>query len=224
VSAKPEQLKAVLFDLDGTLIDTAEEFVIVVQALRAEHGRDPMDENLIRSNVSNGARALVSIALDLVESDPGFETQRLRLLDIYSEIIGSSARLYPGIEALLEELHSRGITWGISTNKPRAYTEPLLEKLAITPEPASVVCPDDVGERKPHPESLYLNCKQMDCAPHQAIYIGDHQRDIEAGKRAGMYTIAALYGYIESHDDPVNWNADTMANCSTDLQSILLPE
>jgi phosphoglycolate phosphatase len=221
VSTRPRHLKAVIFDLDGTLIDTAEDFVVVVQALRAEHGRDEMDEDLIRSNVSNGARALVSLALDLAETDPGFEQKRLRLLDIYSEVIGSSARPYPGIEALLGELHSNDIGWGISTNKPRAYTEPLLEKLAITPAPVSVVCPDDVSQRKPHPESLYLNCKHMDCSPHQAIYVGDHLRDIEAGRRAGMYTIAAAYGYIEAHDDPASWNADTTANCSTELSSLI---
>lgn len=218
----PEDLRAVIFDLDGTLVDTADEFIVVVQALRAEHGHSDMNEELIRSTVSNGARALVTLALGIKEEDPGFETLRLRLLDIYSEVIGSSARPYEGIEDLLAELDDRNIRWGIATNKPRAYTEPLLDRLAINPAPGSVVCPDDVGERKPHPESLYLNCKQLGCAPHQAIYIGDHLRDIEAGRRAGMYTIAAAYGYIEAHDNPDTWNADITVNHSTDLRSLIL--
>ena len=182
-----------------------------------------MDEALIRSNVSNGARALVSIALDLQEDEPGFEDQRLRLLEIYSGIIGTSARPYPGIELLLEALAVRGIGWGISTNKPRAYTEPLLERLAIKPAPGSVVCPDDVKERKPHPESLYRNCKDLGCAPHEAVYVGDHLRDIEAGRRGGMCTIAAAYGYIEDHDDPASWRADHIVEHSTELQALILP-
>ncbi len=223
MSKIPRNLKAVIFDLDGTLIDTADEFVVVVQELRAEHGREPMDEDVIRSNVSNGARALVAIALDLAETDPEFESKRLRLLEIYSQVLGSSAALYPGIGELLQALHQRGISWGISTNKPRAYAEPLLDRLSIEPAMGSLVCPDDVRNRKPHPEPLYLNCKQLNCAPHEAIYVGDHLRDIEAGRRAGMYTIAAAYGYIEAHDDPATWNANIVASSSHDLIGLLLP-
>ena len=220
MSTFPKNLKAVIFDLDGTLIDTADEFVVVVQALRAEHDRDPMDEDQIRATVSNGARALVSLALELEENDPEFEAQRLRLLEIYSGVLGSSAKLYPGLADLLNQLKILGISWGISTNKPRAYTAPLLERLAIQPAPGSVVCPDDVSQRKPHPESLYLNCKHLDCAPHEAIYVGDHLRDIQAGRGAGMYTIAAAYGYIEAHDDPASWNADDLVTCSTQLSRL----
>ncbi|PLW82072.1 phosphoglycolate phosphatase [Kineobactrum sediminis] len=215
-------MRAVIFDLDGTLVDTADEFVTVVQALRAEHGLPPLPSARIRSTVSNGARALVTLALGIAESDDSFETQRLRLLELYAEVLGSTARLYPGISRLLATLEERGVAWGIATNKPRTYTERLLERLAITPAPGSVVCPDDVSERKPHPETLHLNCRHLACGPEHAIYIGDHQRDIEAGSRAGMYTIAALYGYIESGDDPALWGASASANASTDLQLLIL--
>ena len=215
-------LRAVIFDLDGTLVDTADEFVPVVQALRAEHGREPMDAERIRASVSNGARALVSLGLDMQENDPEFESKRLRLLDLYSEVLGSIARPYPGILELLDELQQRGIAWGISTNKPKAYTEPLMRKLNMQPAAGSVVCPDDVTNRKPHPESLYRNCRELDCAPHQAIYVGDHLRDIEAGRRAGMYTIAAAYGYIEPGDDPLRWGANAVAANSTDLSALIL--
>jgi 2-phosphoglycolate phosphatase len=222
MSTRPRDLKAVIFDLDGTLVDTAVEFVIVVQALRAEHDREAMDPERIRASVSNGARALVALALDIVEEEPVFEEKRQRLLELYSGVLGSVARPYPGIEALIGELERRGIGWGISTNKPRAYTDPLLERLAMRPEPGSVVCPDDVRERKPHPESLYRNCRELGCGPHQAVYIGDHQRDIEAGRRAGMYTIAAAYGYIEPDDDPFSWGASAHARQSTDLLELIL--
>lgn len=223
MSKLPGNLKAVIFDLDGTLIDTADEFVVVVQQLRAEHDREPMDEDLIRSNVSNGAKALVRISLDLEETDPQFETKRLRLLEVYSTVLGTSAALYPGIQKLLEALQARGISWGISTNKPRAYAQPLLERMSIKPAMGSLVCPDDVSNRKPHPEPLYLNCKQLNCTPYEAIYVGDHIRDIDAGRSAGIFTIAAAYGYIEAHDDPATWNADIIANNSSDLLGLILP-
>ena len=160
-SAFPQNLKAVIFDLDGTLVDTANEFVPVVQGLRAEHGRDAMDPQRIRASVSNGARALVSLGLDINEDAPEFESKRLRLLELYSQVVGTMASPYPGIESLLARLQAKGIVWGISTNKPRAYTEPLLARLNIQPPPGSVVCPDDITNRKPHPESLYRNCHDL---------------------------------------------------------------
>jgi phosphoglycolate phosphatase len=222
VKPAPKSLKAVIFDLDGTLVDTADEFVVIVQALRAEHGREAMDPQRIRASVSNGARALVSLALDIAEDSEGFETQRLRLLELYSGVLGSVATLYPGIGELLGELERRNVSWGIATNKPRAYTAPLLERLNLQPQPGSVVCPDDVTERKPHPESLLRNCRELGCNPDEAIYIGDHLRDIEAGRRAGMYTIAAAYGYIEPGDDPYSWGADAHADSSADLGKMIL--
>ena len=218
---EPSRLKAVLFDLDGTLIDTADEFIVVVQALRAEHGMDAMDPARIRRSVSNGARALVALGLGISEQQPEFETKRLRLLELYSEVLGSVAKPYPGIPPLLAELEARGIGWGIATNKPRAYAAPLMDALGLEPPCGSLVCPDDVKERKPHPESLYLNCRELDCAPHEAIYIGDHLRDIEAGRRAGMATVAAAYGYIEPDDDPHSWGADALVDCSSQLSDLL---
>lgn len=224
VITRPASLRAVIFDLDGTLVDTADEFVVVVQALQAEHGRAPMDPQRIRASVSNGARALVSLALDMPEDADGFEAQRLRLLELYSQVLGTVARPYPGIDELLIELQQRGIGWGIATNKPRAYAEPLLAQLAMQPPPGSVVCSDDVTQRKPHPESLLRNCRELGCTAEQAIYIGDHLRDIEAGRRAGMYTIAAAYGYIEPDDDPCGWGADAHAGSSTELLELILGE
>ena len=228
MSRFPRRLRAVIFDLDGTLVDTADEFVVVVQALRAEHGLEPMDAGRIRQTVSNGARALVTLGLGLAEDHPHFEDRRLRLLELYSEVLGSTARTYPGIPPLLKELQARGIAWGVATNKPRAYAAPLRQALQLMEaNPGkhdrcqSLVCPDDVKDRKPHPESLYLNCREINCAPHEAIYIGDHLRDVEAGRRAGMYTIAAGYGYIEPDDDPVSWGADALADCSTDLAQLI---
>jgi len=221
-AAFPDNLRAVLFDLDGTLVDTADEFVPAVQTLRAEHGLAPMDAARIRASVSDGARALVCLGLDLAEADARVEPQRLRLLELYAQVLGSVARLYDGIAALLEELAGKGIVWGISTNKPRPFTTALLAKLAIQPPPGSVVCADDVASRKPHPETLYRNCHDLGCTPREAIYIGDHRRDIEAGRRAGMYTIAAAYGYIAPREDPDDWGAGARADNSHQLRQLIL--
>lgn len=222
--ALPHPPAAVIFDLDGTLVDTADEFVTVVQTLRAEHGLPPLPNQRIRASVSNGARALVSLALDLNEDDADFETRRLRLLELYGEVLGSTARPYPGIEDLLRTLGERGIPWGVSTNKPRAYAEPLMARLDLQPALGTLVCPDDVSQRKPHPEPLWLNCSQLGVDPAQSIYVGDHIRDIEAGRRAGLFTIAARYGYIEPGDDPGSWGADAEVRDSTDLTPLIFSD
>ncbi|NQY02589.1 MAG: HAD-IA family hydrolase [Halieaceae bacterium] len=221
--ARTLPISAVLFDLDGTLVDTAEEFVVVVQALRAEEGLAPMPAARIRQSVSNGARALVSLALGLTENDAGFEEKRLRLLALYGEVLGTAATPYPGIPELLQALAEKNISWGIATNKPRAYAAPLIEALDFQPPAGSLVCPDDVVDRKPHPESLYLNCRHLGCAPSEAIYVGDHLRDIEAGRGAGMATIAAAYGYIEPDDDAARWGADAIVTDSRDLITTIFP-
>lgn len=210
-------LKAVLFDLDGTLVDTADDFVPVVQQLRKESDLPPMDAARIRRSVSNGSRALVTLALSLREGDAAYEPQRQRLLELYADILGDHARLYAGLHALLETLEARDLGWGIATNKPSAYTTPLLRILKLHPPAGAVLCPDDVQHPKPHPESLLRLCDMLGCEPSEAIYVGDHARDIEAGRRAGMFTIAAAYGYIEEGDDAARWGADAIAHHSTEL-------
>lgn len=215
--AYPDRLKAVLFDLDGTLLDTALEFIQVVNQLREEHGHTPLPDYTIRAQVSNGARAMVTLALGLAEDDADFEGKRLRFLDIYRQQLGNASVLFPGIQALLSDLEAAGIRWGICTNKPSALTGPLLENLALQPAPSSVVCPDQVNHPKPHPESLYLNCHQLQCQPRECVYIGDHPRDIQAGRNAGIYTIAAAYGYLQEDDDASSWGADRVVQRGDEL-------
>ncbi|MEM6605552.1 MAG: HAD-IA family hydrolase [Pseudomonadota bacterium] len=216
-----KQLKAVVFDLDGTLVDTAGDFIPAVQQLLEENGREVMDPARITRSVSNGSRALVKLALGLDEAQPGFEAQRQRLLNLYGTQLGRHSRPYAGISLLLATFERRGIAWGISTNKPRAYAIPLLSALNIDCQ--STVCPDDVSAAKPDPECLFKNCDELNCDPQRVIYIGDHLRDIEAGRSAGMYTIAAAYGYIEDGDDPGIWRADSVAHSSEDLHNLIFP-
>lgn len=214
-------LRAVVFDLDGTLVDTADDFIPAVQQLREEFGRPTMDPTRIRRSVSNGARALVRTALDLGEDDAAFEHWRQRLLALYAEQLGRHARLYPGLRELLLELEARDIAWGIATNKPRVYTLPLLTSLGLTLATDRVICPEDVREPKPHPEGLLKLCDTLACGPESMIYAGDHRRDIEAGRRAGTYTIAAAYGYIETGDNPEDWQAHGVADDSHALCAMI---
>ena len=141
MSGFPSTLQAVIFDLDGTLLDTAPEFVEAVQQLRDEHALAPLPETDIKATVSDGARAMVSLALDLSPDDEIFELKRLRFLQIYQARLGQSTLPYPGIQALLIELSAAGIHWGISTNKPSYLTNPLMETVALNPPAASIVCP-----------------------------------------------------------------------------------
>ncbi len=205
-------IEGVFFDLDGTLLDTADDFVVTVNQMLSDHNRPPMEEAVIRRNVSAGSRTLMQMAFNL---EPGakLEDKRNQFLEYYDLHIKdisrhSSAQLFPGISTLLDELDHREITWGIVTNKPREYTLPLLDQLKLRNRSKVIICPEDVQQTKPHPESLFLACEQTRCAPEKSVYIGDHFRDIEAGRLAGMTTVAALYGYIADNDDPDTWQAD----------------
>jgi len=215
-------LQAVVFDLDGTLVDTAGDFIPVVQTLRAENALPPLQPAQIRSEVSNGARALVRLALGLNEQDAEFARWRARLLELYGTVVGRDAEVYAPLRELLRQLTQRGIHWGIATNKPRRYTELLLQQLQLAPAPGSVVCADDVAESKPHPAMLQRALEELDATPQQSIYVGDHPRDVEAGKRAGMHTIAVAYGYLGEHDDAAGWGADVAVDSSAALAQRLL--
>lgn len=214
-------IKAVMFDLDGTLLDTAPEFVVLINQLLVEKNQPALPADAIRAQVSNGAAALIRFAFKVEPEDDRFEPLRLELLDRYQEKIGSHTRFFPGIDELLQKLAQHNIAWGIATNKPSLYTHKLLSVLDIQPAPASVICPDDVQFRKPHPESLFLASEHLDCTPQNIVYIGDHKRDIDCGKDAGAITIAAAFGYIEENDDIDAWGADYRVEQASDIWPII---
>ncbi len=214
-------IRGVIFDLDGTLLDTAPDFVVVVNQLLAEHQRPALPEAHIRAVVSNGARALVNLAFGIDIPHPDYEPLRQRLLAMYLNHIAVHTRPFPGIETLLKQLATHGIAWGIATNKPALYTHALLASLPMQPAPASVICPDDVSQRKPHPESLFLASRHLNCQPDQLVFVGDHKRDIDCGRAAGSITIAAAYGYIEAEDDIATWGADYRVESASDIWPLL---
>lgn len=211
-------LKAVLFDLDGTLLDTAPDFANVLNQLLAEHGREMVPFDAVRQTVSHGARALVELGFDIGPDDSLFDDLLQQLLQQYENRISEYTTLFPGMEKLLVFLEQRDIPWGIVTNKPWRYTEALLRELQLASRCAATICPDHVEQPKPHPEPLLLACSQIGCDAIEAIYVGDHRRDIEAGRNAEMQTIAAAYGYINADDPADDWDADRIAQSVTDVE------
>ncbi|MCV6589006.1 MAG: HAD-IA family hydrolase [Marinobacterium sp.] len=214
-------LDAVLFDLDGTLLDTAPDFFWTINTLLAEEGRPAMDFPALRAQVSHGARAMVQTAFDLTLDDPAFNQLHPRMLALYEQHLDVDTVLFDGLDALLEVLESASIPWGIVTNKPERYTTPLLNGLGLASRAGSVICPDQVNQRKPDPESLFLACRELKVRPAHCVYVGDHIRDIEAGRRAGMCTIAADYGYIDADDNVSNWQADHIIRHGGELLPLL---
>ncbi|PCJ22142.1 MAG: phosphoglycolate phosphatase [Gammaproteobacteria bacterium] len=218
-----ETPSAVLFDLDGTLIDTAPDFVYIVNKLLGQENKPPLPDAEIRNCVSNGARALITLAFDLPIEHPDFEPLKKRLLDLYDQHIAVASQLFEGMEACLNLMEANNIPWGIVTNKPSRFTDPLLDRLGLAQRSAVTICPDHVKNTKPDPEPLFKACQRINVEPAQCIYVGDHVRDIEAGNRADMTTITALYGYIGHNEDPLTWQADHAVETTQDLIKLLTP-
>jgi len=210
---------AVLFDLDGTLADTAPDFYDVVNSLRKDDNLSLLSDDTIRQQVSNGGLALARLTWNTSNDDPELENLRLRLLDRYEQLIGSRSRIYPGFAPILAELAQQNIPWSVVTNKPRFYTELLLPRIGI--DCPVVICPEDVEQRKPAPDALFKAAGLLNVNADECWYVGDHIRDIKAAQAAGMLSIAATYGYIETTDDPLTWQADCYINSPQQLLQML---
>lgn len=211
--------RAVLFDLDGTLIDTAPDFAACLNLVLAAEGRPAAALAEVRAQVSNGSLGLIALAFGYRADDPRCEPLRQRLLALYLDNVARRSRLFPGIADLLAALGERDLPWGIVTNKPALYTTALLRELALVP--AVVVCPDHVTHAKPHPEPVLRACQTLACAPQDAIFIGDDRRDIESGRAAGTTTVAAAYGYVSAEDPPQGWGADYLIEATRELPALL---
>lgn len=221
---QPSSLKAVLFDLDGTLVDTAPDFVDVVNLLRQAQQLSQLPYDTIRRQVSQGGRVLTELAFDMTQEHPDFESNYQTLLSHYSKQLSQKSSLFPLMDELLNLLEDKNIAWGVVTNKPSLYALPLLRDLKLEARCAAIICPDHVKNKKPDPEGLLLACAQIGCMPNQMIYVGDDKRDIDAGKGAGaLRTVAAGFGYIDESDNPHHWNADFYAETVKDLTNWLSP-
>ena len=215
-------IECVLFDLDGTLIDTAPDFVKSVNELLREQGEKPIAEKKIFQTVSDGARALVKLAFNIDENHSDFIRLNQRLLDIYyAQLNTTEAKLYPGLELLLQQFEDQNIKWGIVTNKPEKYSELLLTKMNLRDRCHALVCPDHVTNTKPHPEPILLACQLLNCNTERTIYIGDHIRDIQAAKNADVIAVAAAYGYLSEDAKVEEWCADFIIHSSDQTTHLL---
>ncbi|MCH8499528.1 MAG: HAD-IA family hydrolase [Marinobacter sp.] len=213
---------SVLFDLDGTLLDTAPDFIRCLNRLRQEEGLTVLPDAAIRDSVSDGARAMIQVGFGLTPEDADYARLHGAFLDIYEASVAEQTVLFPGMATVLDWLEAERIPWGIVTNKPVRFTAPLLDALGMSPRCAAVICPDHVSQRKPHPESILLACKQIGVPASTGVYVGDHLRDIEAGRNAGMITVAARYGYITDRQAVSSWGADHIVDSADALLSWLV--
>lgn len=211
---------AVLFDLDGTLVDTAPDMVAVLNDLQQAHDLPPVPYDVGRQHVSNGALGLLGIGFPDLSHEFG-SALHLEYLERYARRICESSCVFPGLHDLLDDLDAARRPWGVVTNKPAHLTDPLLEGLSLAARSACTVSGDTLAARKPDPAPLLHACDLANLEPQATIYVGDASRDIEAGMNAGMATIAAAYGYITPDDDPVGWGADRIAADTTELAQIV---
>jgi len=214
-------LKAIFFDLDGTLLDTAPDFVATLQQLADEYHIPCPSETAIRQSVSDGAKALTRLTFGLEETDTGFAERRQRLLDIYEIHMNQHCQLFDGMYELLEQIEANSLLWGIITNKPYRFTQPIIDGLVLPSPPKVLLCPDHVSQAKPHPEALLLACKQTQCQPQEVLYIGDHKRDIDCGLQAGCETIAVRFGYINPNEAIEHWQAHHIVDHTRDIWPII---
>jgi N-acetyl-D-muramate 6-phosphate phosphatase len=211
-------LTSVLFDLDGTLLDTAGDFMAIIQAMRADRGLSAVDPDRVRPAVSNGSVGMLCVAFDMRPDQAGFEALREDFLYRYQSNLAVFTRPFPGISPLLDWLDEEQLPWGVVTNKLSRFSIPLMEEMNLARRCSALVCPDQVTLSKPHPEPVLKACADMQVEPRHSVFIGDHLRDIQAGRAAGMPTVAALYGYLPIGDDPEQWEASHSVTSATDLR------
>lgn len=213
--------RTVLFDLDGTLVDTAPDLALALNMQRERHGLPPLPLETIRPYASHGSRGLLGVGFGLAPGHAHFSTMREEYLDLYDQVFTRSPVMFNGIAEILETMENEGMAWGVVTNKPRRFTQPLMLALGLTERAACIVSGDDATRPKPHPDTLLLACDLAKIHPEACCYVGDAERDIIAGNTAGMRTIVACYGYLDANDKPQEWGASAMIDSPAELLALL---
>lgn len=214
-------IHTILFDLDGTLVDTAPDLGHALNIQLSRHGKPTLSDATIRPFASHGSRGLIGLGFGITPADASFLALRDEYLNIYDTVFTRSPVLLRGMAALLQVIESKQLKWGIVTNKPRRFTQPLIKSMGLDLRAACVVSGDDAPEPKPSPATLLMACEQINVKPENCIYIGDAERDIQAGNAAGMQTAVALFGYIDISDKPQDWGADVMLQKPEDLLDLI---
>lgn len=214
--------KLVLFDFDGTLVDSAPDLATSANFLRTEQGLEPLSLDFLRPYASMGARGLLKAALKLETDHADYEAQKAVFLAHYAANSTVHSQLFDGVDTLISQLNDMGIHWGVVTNKALHLTQPIMDHFALSLSSQIVVGGDSTPHLKPHPASLFLACEQTGIAPKDCLYVGDDERDIVAGKAAGMATMVAAYGYCDFSPAIAAWQADSVANHATEIFPLVL--
>jgi phosphoglycolate phosphatase len=217
------QARAVLFDLDGTLADTAPDLGRALNRLRAERGLEPLPIGIMRAHASSGARGLLKAGFGLTPESEGYDALRDRFLEFYAENLCVDTQLFEGIPELLSMVEARALPWGIVTNKAKRFTEPLLRALAIGHRAACIVSGDSTPHVKPHPAPLLQAAMLLSLPAVDCVYVGDDLRDVQAARAAGMRFAAAGWGYLGDGADPRSWEADAVISHPADVLTLLNP-
>ncbi len=215
-------VSTIFFDLDGTLVDTAPDLGHALNLQLIRHGKQPLADAAIRPFASHGSRGLVGLGFGITPKDDNFIKMRDEYLSLYESVFTRSPVLLPGIAELLHAIEAKGLKWGVVTNKPRRFTMPLIESMGmnLSKRAACIVSGDDAPQPKPSPATLLMACEQVSVKPENCIYVGDAERDIQAGKAASMKTVVALFGYIDVTDKPHEWGADMMIEIPSQLEKL----
>lgn len=215
--------QAILFDLDGTLVDTAPELGLALNMQRERHGLPPLPQHVIRPFASHGSQGLLKVGFGLTPQCATFAAMRSEYLELYDQVFDRAPVLFPGMAELLLELQSRGVPWGVVTNKPRRFTLPIMQALGLVELASCIVSGDDAPRAKPHPDTLLRACEIAGLDPTVCCYVGDAERDVQAGHAAGMRTVVARYGYLDEQDTPEAWGAEALIDAPLDLLDKLRP-
>ncbi|MGC1550560.1 MAG: phosphoglycolate phosphatase [Rhodanobacter sp.] len=214
----PENIEGVLFDLDGTLLDSAADLYAALCAYCTEVGVPPSPYAPVRAVVSRGSRAILRCAFD--EDDAALLLRMPRYLEIYESMLAEHTRPFDGIAVVLEALEAQGLPWGIVTNKPAFLTEELIKRMDWDLRASAVVCGDTLPVKKPDPAPVLLACEHAGIDPSRSVFVGDDQRDVEAGRAAGLYTVAVRWGYLDG-GDPLEWGADAVIDHPHQIADLL---
>jgi len=212
-----KKFSAILFDLDGTLVDTAPDLAFALNTLLEQEGYSTLPYEKIRPVASHGSAGLLGLGFGISTEDKNYSPLQKRFLQLYQDNIARETALFKGMEDVLSALEKANIAWGVVTNKPAFLTEPLMQQLNLSHRAACIVSADTTPFTKPHPAPMLHACEIIQHQPELCLYIGDAQRDIEAGKNAQMQTVTALYGYLSDQDDPDSWLADTVIKHPRDI-------
>lgn len=211
----------VLFDLDGTLLDTAPDLAEAVNQIRREKELPDLALETLRPHAGFGSKALLKAGLDAEDHHPDYPDLLRAFLSNYQSCSMQSTRFFPGIEKLLNDLDEKNIRWGIVTNKPERFTTPIVKQLGLENRAACIISGDTLPTRKPDPAQIIHACQLLQVNPEKTVYVGDTAIDVEAAKAAGTRSLVVLYGYSSEHENPHDWKADGYLNQPCDLMNWL---